>query len=353
MSAPAKKPKVVGLGCPNCGGALDVAPGQRVLACPYCASSLLALGERGVERFAVLPKVEAKDAGDAARAWWSGGIAKHPGLKAEAVAAEPVLCFLPFYRAEADAVGHAFGVEEKTEGSGKNRRTVRRNVERRLEEHLEQNQPAVRTAELGIRTVDLTGDELLPYDPDLLARLGMVFPPTTSEAEARAEMLEDFKDSARPGAGLKEVTFEYVALLRERFSVIHYPYWIVRYKFRGRAYQAVIDAEDGRLAYGKAPGNDLFRAVTMVAAEGGACFLATSVLQWTFSGSNDSFGLLIAALAASAGLLYWGWRKFRYGGVVEDGYGHTALSVAAAPAALKRQLSLALAGKVPGGGSSP
>jgi hypothetical protein len=284
------------------------------------------VGERGIRRFAVEPEVSADRAREATRAWWRKGWNKHRALPREAKTAEAFLCFLPFFRAEADAVGYAFGTEERTRtvGSGKNRRTQRYevDVERRVEKHLDRTLAAVNAAEFGVAQVQLAGDRLLPFDADRLERLGMVFPPTRSESEARRAALGALREEADPARGLKRVHFRFLEAVRERFSVVYYPLWVVRYRFRGRSYQAVIDAEDGGLAYGKAPGNDLFRALMLVGSEAAACFIATSAVQWGFTGDVDNpLGLILGAGALGLAILAWGFKHFRYGGVVEEGTG--------------------------------
>lgn len=322
--APAAAARVSGLSCPSCAGALTVASGLRVVVCPFCRAPLLARGELGIRRFAVEPRFSADQARETTRTWWTKGWNKHRALPREAKTAEAFLCFLPFFRAEADAVGYAFGTEVRTRtvGSGKNRRTEHYevDVERRLEKHLDRTFPAVNAAEFGVAQVHLGGDQLVPFDPDRLERQGMVFPPTRSEGEARRAALGQFREEADPAVGLKRVYFRFLETVRERFTVVYYPLWVVRYRFRGRSYQAVVDAEDGRLAYGKAPGNDLFRALMLVGSEAAACFIFTTALQWGFKGDVDNpLGLLFGAGAAGLAILAWGFKHFRYGGVVEEG----------------------------------
>ena len=99
--------------------------------------------------------------------------------------------------------------------------------------------------------------------------------------------------------------------------------WVIRYGFRGQTYQILVDAEDGKLAYGKAPGNHLWRAFCVVGSCAGAAFLGTSILQHAdvLLRSDDGLkGLAVVGLAL-AGLVYWGYRQFRHGGVVEEGTG--------------------------------
>jgi len=313
--------RVSGLSCPSCAGALEVATGVRVVVCPYCETPLLAVSELGLRRFAVEPQLTLDAARERARGWLGRGWHKDPRLTERAEMGEAFLCFLPFFRVEADVVGVALGTEERrrTTGSGKNRRreTYEVDVERSVERHFDRTFAAVNVAELGVWQVDLRGDRLIPFDPGALERLGMIFPPTRSEAEVLQEALADVRREADPGKGLKRVRFRFVDTVREQFTAVYYPLWVVRYRFEKRAYLVVVDGQDGSIAYGKAPGNDLYRAVMLVTTEAAVCFAATSLVQWA-----DECGPVFAVLAIGAAALGWAWQKFRYGGVVEEGTGH-------------------------------
>jgi uncharacterized protein YbaR (Trm112 family) len=313
--------RVSGLACPSCAGALEVETGVRVLVCPYCDTSLLAVSELGLRRFAVEPKLGLEAAREAARGWLGRGWHKDRRLAEAAELGESFLCFLPFFRVEADVVGVALGTEERrrTTGSGKRRRTetYEVDVERTVERHFDRTFAAVNVAELGVWRVDLRGDRLLPFDPSVLERLGMIFPPTRSEAEVRRSALDEVRQEADPGKGLKRVRFRFVDTVREMFTAVYYPLWVVRYRFENRAYLVVVDGEDGEVAYGKAPGNDFYRALMMVATEAVVCFAATTVVRIA-----DDVRVMLAVAAIGAVAVAWAWKKFRYGGVVEEGTGH-------------------------------
>ena len=331
--------RVEGVSCPNCGGGLEVDTGRRVIECPYCETPFLVLSEPGVRRFSVKPQIDAEGARRITREWLGRGIAKDPRLKKEARLAEAFLCFLPFFRVEADAVGFALGTEKRrrTVGSGKNRRTetYEVDVERRVQQSFDRTYPAVEVAEWGIQRVDLRGDPLVLFDARALADQGMVFPPTGSERDVLAAALESFKSTAEPTSGLSRVRFRFFETLRERLSVIYYPLWVVRYHFRQRSYQVLVDGEDGSLSYGKAPGNDLFRALALVATEAGVIYLVTTALQLV--GFNFPAFLFMSGLGFA--ILWWGWRRFRHGGVVIEGTG------AARPDTLGRILQSAAGGR--------
>lgn len=345
---------VSGLSCPNCGGSLEVDAGLRVVECPFCKTPLLATSEIGIRRLAVEPQVDAEKARGIARGWLSKGVAKNPKLKSAAEIGEAFLSFLPFYRVEADCVGFALGTEvrRRTVGSGKSRRvqTYEVDVERQVEKSFDVTYPALNVAEWGIQRVDLRGDPLVPFDGDALDRLGMVFPPTGSENEVRKAALERFERKADPSGGLRRVRFKFLQTLRERLTVIYYPLWVVRYRFQNRSYQVLVDAEDGTLAYGKAPGNDFFRAAMLVLTQAAALFVGTTVIQLA-----ASFEILLIVGVPLLFALWWGWRKFRYGGVVIEGSGaHKEVEVGEAVKTLtsrrgrRQAMRQLMSGKMPG-----
>jgi hypothetical protein len=314
--------RVEGLTCPNCGGSLDVASGLRVVFCEFCRTPLLVGREVGIRRFAVEPQIGADRARAVAKRWLAKGLRKDPKLREQARLAETLLCFLPFFRVQADCLGVALGTElrKRTVGTGKNRRvqTYEVDVERKVGKSHDRTYPAVDVSEWGIRRINLVGDPLVPFDSRGLNRLGMVFEPTGSEQSVFQTALAQFRALTDPTTGLKKVRFKFLETLRERLSVIYYPVWVVRYHYRNRAYQILVDAEDASLAYGKAPGNDFFRAAVLVLAEAAVAFVATTVVQLVGSGSC---GLITFLGAISLAILAWAWKHFRYGGVVIEGSG--------------------------------
>ncbi len=308
--------EVAGLSCPKCGGALAAEEGERVVHCPFCQTPLLALGEVGEVRYGVEPTVSAAQARERAAEWLRSGWNKDRTLPAAAELQEPMLCFLPFFRVQADLVGYAFGTEQRTRTSGGRTETYTVDVEVPAAASCDRTYAALNVAEWGVQHVRTGGRRLVAFDEEALARLGMVFAPTASEIDVERAALEAFRRENDPARKLKETRFRFLATLRERTSLLYVPLWVVRYLYRGRSYQALVDAADGTLAYGKAPGNDVYRAVMLVGAEAAGCFVGTTILQHA-----DRFGEVALAGIVMLVTLLWGWRRFRYGGEVEEGYG--------------------------------
>jgi hypothetical protein len=270
---------------------------------------------------AVEPQIETVRAREIVQRWLGSGWNKDPRLRREARVGEAFLSFLPFFRVEADCLGFALGTEERrrTVGSGKHRRTetYEVDVERAVQRSFDRTYPALNVAEWGLQWIDLHGDTLVPFDSSKLARQGMVFPPTLSESVVKKSALEQFRKEAEPSTGLKRVRFRFLESLRERLTVIYYPLWVVRYRFDDRSYQVLVDAQDGSLGFGKAPGNDLYRALMLVVTQAITLFIGTTIIRVLGGG----FGPLMFVGIPMLAILLWGWRKFRYGGVVVEGTG--------------------------------
>lgn len=319
-----KKPKVLtGLTCASCGGTVDVQEGRTNVVCRYCETPLAVVGDRGIARVMVLNQLERSYASDVVRRWLREGIRKDPALKREAAVQETFLAWFPFVRARLDAIGWILGIRHRKVKRGKRWETVKEPVENSIERSVDFTMPAADMAEFGVHRVSLSGDEILPLDDELLRSRGMVFRPSRSLDEIGERLRERAMADAQRANHLDEVSFSWLTSVRRRITLVYYPMWVIRYGFRGRTYQVLVDAEDGKLAYGKAPGNHLWRAFCLVGSCAGASFLGTSILQHAdvLLRSDDGLkGLAVVGLAL-AGLVYWGYRQFRHGGVVEEGTG--------------------------------
>jgi hypothetical protein len=320
---PARRKVLTGLTCGSCGGTVDVHEGLTNVECRYCHTPQAMLGERGVIRVMVLNRLERQNASEVIRRWFRRGIRKDPALKKEARFQEAFLAWFPFVRARLDVVGWVLGIREKKRKRGNRWETVREPVERQVESAVDLTMPAADMAEFGVHRVDLAGDEVRPLDEQLLRGRGMVFRPSRSLEEAAAALGESALEEIKRENRLDHVSFSWLAQVRRRVALVYYPMWVVRYGFRGQTYQVLVDAEGGGVAYGKAPGNHLYRAFSLVAATAGACFVGTTILQHAsglLQSENGLIGLGVVGLAL-AGLVYWGYSQFRHGGVVEEGTG--------------------------------
>lgn len=314
---------LAGLTCPSCGGTVTLAEGWTNARCRYCETPVAVVGERGVARLMVLDRLDRSAASASVRTWLTTGVRKEGALKREASVEEAFLAWFPFARVQCDVVGWVFGENVRKTKRGNSWREERIPVERLVEEAGDLTLPAAEVGEFGVTRVDLRGDELLPHDDERLRARGMVFRPKLAAPELADRAVKELVAAALRRASPDNVIFSWASAIRRRVTLVHYPLWVFRYRFRDRTYQVLVDAEDGSVAYGKAPGSYMWRAFSLVAATAGACFLGTTALQHagSFLRSEEGlFGLAAVGLGLAA-LVRWGYRQFRHGGVVEEGTG--------------------------------
>lgn len=312
-AAPLPREQSQGLICPNCSGVVPVAEGVRVVQCPYCNLNSLVQGERGVRRWQVARRVDRAGAEAGVRGFLSG-MRKARDLSRAAKIEELLLVYLPFWRVEATVAGWLFGRVRKDKDETKP-------DEHYVFESMHWNDAAVDVTEFGVHRIVVSRDDLLPFDSQALHAEAMVFEPSESRTEALEEARAHFVYRSRTAAGQTRTSYENIQLLRPEFSLVYFPVWLARYSYRNRVYQVIINGVDGKVMYGKAPGNILYRAAALVAglAVGNLVLVNGTLLAGlAMSDDEDGLSLLLLPIAIGVGLILYGYRQFRYGEEVED-----------------------------------
>lgn len=307
-------PKTQGLTCPNCGGVVPVPEGARIVTCPYCNMSSLVQGERGVRRWHVTNRLNRSAALEEVKNFFKG-MNKARDLDDKAEIAELFLVYLPYWRVNAFVAGWLFGRVKSGDDNTKP-------VEVEVMEEMEWNDAAADVSEFGVHRITVSHQDLEPYDAESLHAEGMVFEPVESRTEALEEAKLHFIHRGRSTRSLNQKYFEKFHILRQRFSLVYYPLWVARYRYRNRSYQVVVDGVEGKVLYGKAPGNVFYRAAMLVGGVAAGTFImvnGTIIAGLAISSSDDSDGLgfLLLPIAIGIGLVVAGYRKFRYGEEVE------------------------------------
>jgi hypothetical protein len=270
-------------------------------------------GERGVLRYQVPLRVDRAQAQNALQTFLGSSSQIAGGVKKQVQVSESFLVHLPFWSAWGSGVAWTFG--QVRVGSGDNVRYEPR--EKNAVRELQWNGVACDVGEFGVRRISLEGRPLEPFDGDGLHLSGMVFEPVGSDEEALANAETAFHEAVRQATAMERTGQLFTRILSPQLGLVYYPVWVVRYLFRGRSFQIVVDGFDGAVLYGKAPGNLLFRAASLVGGMAVGAFLAidvaAGVIALASNSDDDVFAFALAAFVAGLGLMYTGYRRFRYG----------------------------------------
>jgi hypothetical protein len=316
-----EKDSLHGLNCPNCGGMVPIPEGQTIVKCPFCEQRSFVRGERGLRRYQVAQRVDREKALEGLRKFLTGHRAIAGEVAKKAKLAEIFIAYLPFWAIWAKVVGLVFG--QKRVGSGDSKRYEPREIKVAQEMHW--NGAACDVGEFGVDSLPLTTQQMEPFDPEELHARGMVFEPVGSQSDAQSTADNEFQADVKDQANLDRVAQVFTRLAHRRFGLVYYPLWVLRYLYKGRAFQVVVDGYTGKVLYGKAPGSTLYRAIVLIAGMIVGAFLSvdlsSAAFALAFQMEDDGVGTLLVIggglFLAGLGIMVAAYRKFRYGEIFE------------------------------------
>lgn len=306
----------VSLGCPACGGTIQVAEGERNAQCSYCKSLLFIEGDEGVSTVMFRNALAQDTAVQRIHDWFRKGL-KARDLKMRGAISEIYPIYIPFWRMKARAAGWVCGYREETRYERDSRgnvhtRTERIPMERMVLRDYEWTRIACDAGDIGVKSLRNTQGDILLHEDGAIP----TFEATTSRTDAQNAGRADIDGWATSSAGIPHITFKKIHVLPRMFGIIFYPIWIARYKYSERTYFATIDGVTGVVLSGRAPGDPLYRG--LVVTGGAACGILGGLgLGWGLTQGSAEVG--IGALIGSMVLFGLSYVFFRYGSEVVEG----------------------------------
>lgn len=309
-----EKDTLHGLACPRCGGMVPIPEGQVIVKCPYCDLRAMVRGERGIRHYQIPNRINRDQAMNALRGFLTSSRAIAMSATKDSRLVEDFVVYLPYWMSWSRVLGWVFGKEKHRSGD----KTHYHPKEVKVAVDMHWNGAACDVGEFGVLTVPYTNQELEVFNPDKLHETGLVFEPVSSLSDARLAAEQQYAGQVQGASKLDQIAQVFQRSIRKRFGLVYYPLWVMRYVFHGRAFQVVVDGYSGRVLYGKAPGNALYRAAVLVGGMALGAFLAVdiSALALYLGSDSDGSGLFLFALAmvgAGIGLMLKVYKSFRYG----------------------------------------
>jgi len=313
-----EKESTQGLSCPRCGGMITIPEGAAIVRCPYCDLRSMVQGERGLQRYQVPLVIGRDQAQQVLQQFFKSHRAIAMDAGSKSTLAESFVVYLPFWTNWTRALGWVLG--EKRVQSGKH--TTYKPREVKVAAEMNWNGAACDVGEFGVQQVTLTNQPMQAFNPDELHQRGLVFEPTNSVSQARASAEKEFDQRLRKIANLERISQVFARFIRQRMGLVYYPLWVLRYAYRGRSFQVAVDGFSGKVLYGKAPGNTLYRAAMLVGGMALGAFLmvdasalAGYLVTEVDDGETAGFLMMVAggAIVLGVGLMIAAYRAFRYG----------------------------------------
>lgn len=313
---------LVGLTCPSCGGQVTLEEGQSLVCCQFCGSyfALDAQGDAG--KLIYKSEVSEEAAVSSVMNWMrKGGKAKN--LSEIAVISEVIPVYLPFWRLIARGKACVCGYNEEHTDHG----TKKIPHESLINHEYVYSNIACDSGDLGIKVIKIPANaKAISFDSVDVP----VFNVTVSQSEGyetgyNAIIKQAISDGRKK---MTHITFSKGFCLPRGFSLIYYPFYIIRYGYMERNYIATVDGITGKVVSGRAPGNanrqSWFAGLSAISGTIAGSGIGLTVVHMTnthFQNLVDdpTIVLLIGALAISVFILIFCWKQFRNGGEVITG----------------------------------
>jgi hypothetical protein len=299
------------MNCPQCGGALSTAEGEKVANCPYCKSILFLEGDQGVFTTMFKNALDEARARDVLGQWFGKGL-KARDLKQKAQITEVFPIYVPFWRLRARAAGWVCGyrVERHTDKEG-HVHEKKVPMEVMVFRDFEWSQIACDPGDIGLKKLPGLQGEVINHDVGDIP----TFEATTSPDAAKQTGTEAVRGMAVASAGVPNITFQKMHVLPKYLALTFYPVWVCRYTYSDRTYFATLDGVAARSLSGRAPGDPLYQSLIGVGGAAGGGLLAG--LGMAVIGSSVEGGLVMMVIGIV--VFVAGFMFFRHGSEVTEG----------------------------------
>lgn len=257
--------ETIALGCPSCGAAIRVKERDRIVTCSHCKSEHFLSGIEGTVRSIIPFSLTQSDAKKVVlhhfrKRETAQDIPQQGQLK------EVTPIYVPFWRVREGYYGWRF------------RPGIRPQVIKRV---AEVTVPACSTGGLGFTSVriepeDLECQEL--YEPEVAQREATVHDVTIPKEDV-LEITKRRVLGKTEGRGSSSIFFQRIKCISTSASLVYFPLWLVKYSYKGRYYQVVVNGRRGLLVSGRFPVNLSARLGPLIVASALGGFLATSVFS--------------------------------------------------------------------------
>lgn len=302
------EPNTIALNCPTCGGGIRVKENDRTVTCSHCGSEHFLTGIKGTVRSIIPFSLNRADARKEVfrhfrRRDTAQDIPQQGQLK------EMTRIYVPFWRVREGYCGWRF------------RPGVRPQALKRV---AEMTVPACSTGGLGFTSVHMESDDLTEqelYEPEKAQREATVYDVTIPEEDilglTRRRVL-----GKTEGKGSSSIFFQRIKRISTSASLVYFPFWLVKYSYKGKLYQVVVNGRRGLIVSGRFPVNLAARLGPLVIASALGGFLATSIVSVVTMRSEPYYdptlplvgaGIIVVGLVVFIQLFQRGLAALRYG----------------------------------------
>jgi hypothetical protein len=235
--------------CSHCGAPIAFEPGEILATCKYCGFTVVI--ETGqtftYEHSLLLNKYDPTQVEEQIREWMRGGFMKPSDLARKAKIAEKELIYLPFWVVSVEARSSYKGIFERITPAVAKEGTIEKDYDWLV--------LARKAAVFPTRDYEVPLEGKIAYDFRRIEGFAKVFnseiDKTEAEEQAKAEIENNHRFLAQQD--VDKIIEMKTEIKVEETVYLHAPIWFIKYDYKGKTYQLILDGSTGSVIRGDIP----------------------------------------------------------------------------------------------------
>jgi ribosomal protein S27E len=235
--------------CSNCGAPIAFSPGEMIATCKYCGyTTVIETGQAFTfEHSVLLNKYDPTQIEEPIKNWMHAGFLKPADLARKSKITEKTLTYLPFWVVSVEAESEYKGIFERI--------TPPVVKEGKIEKEYDWLVLARKASEFPTREYDVPLEGKIPYDFRKIEAFAKVLNSETDKNDAVELAKQQIEEHHR---FLIQQDVDRIIEMKTEIKVkqvvyLHAPIWFVKYEYKGKAYQLLVDGATGTTIKGDIP----------------------------------------------------------------------------------------------------
>jgi len=235
--------------CSNCGAPISFKPGEIIATCKYCGYTVvIETGKAFTFEHSVLPnKYDPTQIEEPIKNWMRTGFLKPPDLADKAKITEKTLIYIPFWIVTAEVETTYKGIFERI--------TPPVVKEGRLQKKYNWLVLARKATQFPTREYDLPLEGKIPYDFREIESFAKTLNSEIDKDEAVKRAKQEIEEHH---LYLTQQDVDKIIEIKNEIKIeqtvyLHAPIWFIKYEYKGKTYQLLIDGATGTIIKGDIP----------------------------------------------------------------------------------------------------
>lgn len=235
--------------CSHCGAPIAFEPGEMIATCKYCGyTTVIETGQTFTfEHSMLLNKYDPTQVEEPIKDWMRAGFLKPPDLAKRSKIVEKALIYLPFWVVSMEAKSNYKGVFERI--------TPPVLKEGKIEKNYDWLVLARKASEFPTREYDVPLQGKIPYDFRKIEAFAKVLNSEIDKNDAVELARQQVEEHHRY---LAQQDVDRIIEMKNEMEInqvvyLHAPIWFVKYEYKGKVYQLLMDGATGTTIKGDIP----------------------------------------------------------------------------------------------------